>query len=186
MLIGCARVSKANDSQSLDPQRDALMAERVEAEQIYEDHASGAKDSTSPTWSARCRTCRTAGSACACSQARALRSTPPRPAVASCSASSRRWPNSSASSFRERTVAGLKAARARGRNGGRKFTLTKDQVRLAQAAMANRDTPVGELCRELGIGRGTLYRYVDPNGVLRDNGRRVLQGDWVARGSIVT
>ena len=33
--------------------------------------------------------------------------------------------------IRERTVAGLKAARARGRNGGRKFALTKAQVRLA-------------------------------------------------------
>lgn len=60
--------------------------------------------------------------------------------------------------IRERTVAGLKAARARGREGGRKFALTKAQVRLAQAAMASRDTSVAELCRELGIGRVTLYR----------------------------
>ena len=51
---------------------------------------------------------------------------------------------------------------------------TKAQVRLAQAAMANRDTSVADLCRELGIGRGTLYRYVDPSGRLRDNGMRVL------------
>ena len=42
--------------------------------------------------------------------------------------------------IRERTVAGLKAARARGRKGGRKFALSKAQVRLAQAAMAHRDT----------------------------------------------
>ena len=38
------------------------------------------------------------------------------------------------------------------------------QVRLAQAAMVNRDTSVAELCRELDIGRVTLYRYVDANG----------------------
>ena len=38
--------------------------------------------------------------------------------------------------IRERTVAGLEAARARGRKGGRKFALTKAQVRLAQSAMA--------------------------------------------------
>ena len=44
--------------------------------------------------------------------------------------------------IRERTVAGLEAARARGRKGGRKFALTKAQVRLAQAAMAHRDTSV--------------------------------------------
>lgn len=51
----------------------------------------------------------------------------------------------------ERTMAGLQAARARGRKGGRKFALSKAQVRLAQAAMANRDTSVSDLCKELGI-----------------------------------
>ena len=38
--------------------------------------------------------------------------------------------------IRERTMAGLAAARARGRRGGRKFELTKNQIRLAQSAMA--------------------------------------------------
>ena len=38
---------------------------------------------------------------------------------------------------REQTRAGLAAARARGRKGGRKFVLTKAQVRLAEAAMKN-------------------------------------------------
>ena len=61
--------------------------------------------------------------------------------------------------IRERTVAGLEAARARGRKGGRKFALSKAQVRLAQSAMAHRDTSVSELCRELGIRPVTLYRY---------------------------
>ena len=56
--------------------------------------------------------------------------------------------------IRERTMAGLKAARARGRDGGRKFALSKAQVRLAQAAMAHRDTSVSELCRELGHQAG--------------------------------
>ena len=66
------------------------------------------------------------------------------------------------------------AARARGRKGGRKFALTKAQVRMAQAAMAKRDTSISELCRKLGVKPVTLYRYVDPNGNLRDYGRRVL------------
>ena len=60
----------------------------------------------------------------------------------------------------ERTRAGLEAARARGRKGGRRFSLTKAQVRLAQAAMGKTETKVGELCSELGISRVTLYRYV--------------------------
>lgn len=76
--------------------------------------------------------------------------------------------------IRERTKAGLEAARARGRRGGRKFVLSQAQVRYAQAAMGRNETVVGELCRELGVARATLYRYVGPNGDLRDYGRRVL------------
>ncbi|MGX9351428.1 recombinase family protein [Shimia sp. W99] len=76
--------------------------------------------------------------------------------------------------IRERTVAGLRAARARGRKGGRKFALTKAQVRLAQAAMSSRDTSVSQLAAELGVKPVTIYRYVGPNGELRENGRRVL------------
>ena len=52
--------------------------------------------------------------------------------------------------------------------------LTKAQLRMAQAAMANRDTSVSELCKELKIRPVTLYRYVDPEGNLRENGKRLL------------
>ena len=76
--------------------------------------------------------------------------------------------------IRERTVAGLAAARARGRRGGRKFALSKAQVRLVQAAMKSRDTSVSELAAELGIKPVTLYRYVGPTGELRENAKRVL------------
>ena len=76
--------------------------------------------------------------------------------------------------IRERTRAGLASARARGRKGGRKYELTKSQVRLAQAAMSKRDTSVTELCGELGIARTTLYRYVGPNGELREHGKKVI------------
>ena len=78
--------------------------------------------------------------------------------------------------IRERTVAGLEAARASRRRGGRRFALTKAQVRLAQAAMKNRDTSVAELAAELRIKPVTLYRYVGPKGDLRANGKRVLSG----------
>lgn len=76
--------------------------------------------------------------------------------------------------IRERTKAGLEAARSRGRSGGRKFALTKAQVRLAQAAMGKKETIVSELCGELGITRATLYRYIGPEGQLREHGKRVL------------
>ena len=93
-------------------------------------------------------------------------------AVASCSASSRRWPSSSRELIRERTMAGLKAARARGRKGGRKFALSKAQVRLAPAAMAHRDTSLSDLCVDRDPVSGerlasqpTLSRF--ENGVSR-------------------
>ena len=63
---------------------------------------------------------------------------------------------------------------ARGRRGGRKFALSKAQVRLAQAAMAHRDPSVAALCRDLGIRPVTLYLYVGPQGELREQGEKVL------------
>ena len=77
----------------------------------------------------------------------------------------------------ERTKAALTAARARGRKGGAKFSLTKAQVRLAQSAMGQKETVISELCKELGITKPTLYRYFAPNGALRDYGKRVLGVD---------
>ena len=40
--------------------------------------------------------------------------------------------------------------------------------------MTNRDSSVSELCRELGIKPATLYRYVGPQGELREQGEKVL------------
>ena len=74
----------------------------------------------------------------------------------------------------ERTKAGLESARARGRKGGRKFSLTKAQIRLAQAAMGKKGTVVSALCNELGTTRATLYRYVAPDGTLRNYGETAL------------
>ena len=74
----------------------------------------------------------------------------------------------------ERTTAGLVAARARGRTGGRPFKMTPAKVRLAMASMGKPDTHVGDLCAELGVSRQTLYRHVSPAGELRDDGKKVL------------
>ena len=74
----------------------------------------------------------------------------------------------------ERTKAGLAAARARGRSGGRPFKMTPAKLRLAQAAMGKPETKVAELCAELGITRQTLYRFVGPKGELRSDGQRLL------------
>ena len=79
-------------------------------------------------------------------------------------------------------MAGLASARARGREGGRPLALTRAKVRLAQASMGKRETNVRELCVELGVTKATLYRYVGPNGELRQRVINVKQNsrsdDW--------
>ena len=75
----------------------------------------------------------------------------------------------------ERTKAGLKAARARGRCGGRPHKMTKAKLRLALASMGKRETKVSELCKELEISRQTLYRHISPDGELRKDGANVLK-----------
>src|SRR5271169_5190531 len=77
--------------------------------------------------------------------------------------------------IRERATAGLSSARARGRNGGRPYTMTPAKLRLAQAAMAKRDTKVSDLCTELGVTRQTLYRFVGPKGELRADAAKLLK-----------
>jgi DNA invertase Pin-like site-specific DNA recombinase len=64
--------------------------------------------------------------------------------------------------IRERTNAGLQAARARGRLGGRPKLQALDpkKVALAKKLYEDGNTPVKEICEMLRIGRSTLYRYV--------------------------
>jgi DNA invertase Pin-like site-specific DNA recombinase len=74
----------------------------------------------------------------------------------------------------ERTKAGLASARARGRKGGRRPKMTPAKLRLAIAAMGKPETNVGDLCRELGVTRSTLYRHVSPTGEARGDAMRLL------------
>jgi DNA invertase Pin-like site-specific DNA recombinase len=60
--------------------------------------------------------------------------------------------------IRERTQAGLVAARARGETGGRPKALTDRQISTAQSLYADRKTAIPEICRTLKISRATLYR----------------------------
>jgi DNA invertase Pin-like site-specific DNA recombinase len=76
--------------------------------------------------------------------------------------------------IRERTIAGLAAARARGRKGGRSSAFTPAKLRLAQVALASRDTSVAALCEELKVSKTTLYRNLTADGQLTENGKRVL------------
>ena len=202
MLIGYARISKADGSQSLDLQRDALQRAGVDEESVYQDSASGAREDRPGldhclralrkgdvlvVWkldrlgrnlahlvnTVQDLATRGIGLRVLTGQGAEIDTTTPAGRLvfgifAALAEFEREL-------MRERTVAGLAAARARGRKGGRKFALSKAQVRLAQAAMARRDTSVGVLCTELGIKPVTLYRYVGPEGELREQGHKVLQ-----------
>ena len=204
MLIGYARVSKGADgSQSLDLQCDALCGVGVDTASIYHDFASGAREDRPGlenclralrkgdvlvVWKLD-RLGRNLAHLVNIVQGLSARGVGLRvlagqgAQIDTTTAAGRlvfgifaALAEFEGDLIRERTMAGLSAARARGRKGGRKCALSKAQVRLAHAAMANRDTSVSELCTELGIKPVSLYRYVDPEGQLREQGRKVLLG----------
>lgn len=201
MRIGYARISKTDGSQALDLQHDALIKAGVEPKHIYNDKASGKKDGRPGL--ANCLKALRHGDVLVVWKldrlGRDLRHlvntvqdlserdigftvlTGKGANIDTTSASGKlifgifaALAEFERELIRERTKAGLTAARARGRSGGRKFALTKAQVRLAQAAMGKKETVVSELCDELGITRATLYRYIGPKGELREYGKRVL------------
>lgn len=62
--------------------------------------------------------------------------------------------------IRERTKAGLTAARARGRKGGRKPAMNEEQIEQARAMMDNPKLKIKSILKTLGISKATLYKYV--------------------------
>jgi DNA invertase Pin-like site-specific DNA recombinase len=202
MLIGYMRVSKSDGSQKLDLQRDALIAAGVEADNIYEDEESGRNDERLGlnaalkalrqgdilvVWrldrlgrnlkhlvtTVHELTDRGIGFKVLSGQGAAIDTTTSSgKLVFGIFAALAEFERELIS---ERTKAGLASARARGRNGGAPFRMTKAKLRLAQAAMGKVGTRVGNLCQELSISRQTLYRHVSPNGELRPDGMKLLE-----------
>jgi DNA invertase Pin-like site-specific DNA recombinase len=62
--------------------------------------------------------------------------------------------------IRERTHAGLAAARARGRLFGRPKALSPRKIEQLRTLARDERTTVGEICQTLGISRATFYRYL--------------------------
>jgi DNA invertase Pin-like site-specific DNA recombinase len=62
--------------------------------------------------------------------------------------------------IRERTQAGLHAARARGRLGGRPKSLTPKKAQMAEALYKDKNNTIDEICRTLNVSRATFYRYI--------------------------
>ncbi len=201
MLIGYMRVSKADGSQVLDLQRDALLAAGINTAQIYEDMASGSLDAR-PGLTACLKALREGDTLLVWKLDRLGRNlrhlintvhdlttrgvsfkvltghgasinttTPEGKLVFGIFAALAEFERELVS---ERTKIGLASARARGRNGGGQYKMTSARLRLAMAAMGQRETVVNELCKELGVTRQTLYRHIGPDGSLRSDGLKVL------------
>ena len=62
--------------------------------------------------------------------------------------------------IQERTKAGLNAARARGRLGGRPRKMNKEKIELAQTLYDSRTMTIQKICKQLRISKGTFYRYI--------------------------
>ena len=60
----------------------------------------------------------------------------------------------------ERTISGLRAARARGRTGGRKCLLSDSRVKVLYEMYDSKKFPVSEICETLGVKRRTVYDYL--------------------------
>ena len=201
MLIGYMRVSKADGSQVLDLQRDALLAAGINTEHIYEDMASGSLDArpgltaclkalregdTLLVWkldrlgrnlrhlinTVHDLTARGVGFKVLTGHGASINTTTPEgKLVFGIFAALAEFERELVS---ERTKVGLASARARGRNGGGQYKMTSAKLRLAMAAMGQRETVVNELCKELGVTRQTLYRHIGPDGSLREDGLKVM------------
>jgi DNA invertase Pin-like site-specific DNA recombinase len=62
--------------------------------------------------------------------------------------------------IRERTQAGLVAARRLGRTGGRPPKLMEEDIEAARTMLANPDIAVTQIAQRLGVSPATLYRYI--------------------------
>ena len=201
MFIGYIRVSKSDGSQSLDLQRDALTKAGVENEYIYEDLASGSKDyrpgleaclkalqpgNTLVVWkldrlgrnlkhlvnlvdelkeksiSFRVLTGQGANIDTTTSAGKLVFG------IFAALAEFER------DLIAERTKAGLDAARARGRKGGRPRKVTSRLLKMAVVAMSDKISVATEVAKDLGITPTTLYAYVNGDGTLKEAGQILM------------
>jgi DNA invertase Pin-like site-specific DNA recombinase len=132
MLVGYARVSTQDQKQDL--QTDALTA--AGCEKIFTEKASGAK-SDRPELNAALDYIRAGDTLVVWKLDRLARSI-----------------------IRERTNAGLVAARARGKKGGRPPALTDKEIQAAKAMLADPDITVEEVAARLKVATSTLYRHL--------------------------
>lgn len=203
MLIGYVRVSKSDGSQTLAPQRDALLAAGVDPERIYQDLASGRHDSR-PGLSACLKALQPDNTLVIwkldrlgrdlrhlVSTAEDLRQrgvglkvlTGAGAQIDTTTANGRlafgifaAFAEFERELIAERTQAGLAAARARGRLGGRPRKMDRATLAMAMAAMSDPKAKSAEVARRLGMTTTTLYAYVNGDGSPKAAGAVLLSG----------
>lgn len=203
MLIGYIRVSKSDGTQTLAPQRDAMIAAGVEPGRIYQDLASGRRDDRPGL--AACLKALQPGNTLVLwkldrlgrdlrhlvntvedlrTRGVGLKVLAGAGAQIDTTTANGRLAFGIFGAFAEfereliaeRTHAGLAAARARGRLGGRPRKMNRATLLMAMAAMRDPAAIAAEVAKRLGITTTTLYAYVNGDGTTKALGQAVLDG----------
>jgi DNA invertase Pin-like site-specific DNA recombinase len=178
MRIGYARVS--TDDQTLDLQRDAL--KKAKCRQLYEEHASG-KNMARPQLEACLKSVREGDTLIVWRldrlgrsladlirltqelQSRGIAFESLTEKIDTQSPTGRlvfhvfgALAEFERNLIRERTLAGLKAARARGRKGGRPRKLSSRDLKTVRTLVRSGEVPIATIAEQFGISRSTIYR----------------------------
>lgn len=201
MEIGYIRVSKSDGSQTVDLQQDALIAAGIDVARIYKDLASGRKDDR-PGLNACLKALQPGNTLVIwkldrlgrdlkhlvtlvdglCKQNIGLKVLAGAGAQIDTTTSNGRLffgifaalAEFERDLIAERTKAGLAAARARGRMGGRPRKMNKATLQMAATAMSDKNAIAANVAKTLNITTTTLYAYVNGDGSLKEAGHRVL------------
>jgi DNA invertase Pin-like site-specific DNA recombinase len=190
MQIGYARVSTRD--QNLDLQRDALT--KAGCERLFEEHASGARDDRPELAAALSharsgdvlvvykldrlgRSIRSLIDFVTALRERGVEFKSLSDAIDTTTPAGRFFFHVLAALaemerdlIRERTNAGLAAARARGRKGGRRPKLSPNQIAHARTLLADGNTTIKDVAASLGVNRATIYRSLGLYGATGDKG----------------
>jgi DNA invertase Pin-like site-specific DNA recombinase len=202
MLVCYMRVSKSDGSQTLDLQKDAFTAAGVDPRAVYEDRASGRHDDR-PGLAGCLKALRSGDTLVVWKLDRLGRSlkhlvttvedlrargvgfrvlTGHGAQIDTTSANGRlvfgifaAMAEFERELIGERTRAGLAAARARGRHGGRPRKMDAKSVQIAMSLMKDQSMSATEVARRLGISATTLYAHVNGDGSAKERGQNLLQ-----------
>ena len=199
--IGYIRVSKSDGSQSLDLQLDALINAGVDSKRIYKDLASGRKDHRPGL--ENCLKALQPGNnlviwkldrlgrdlkhlvnmvdelnnqniglkVLAGNGAQIDTSTANGKMIFGIFAALAEFERSL---INERTKAGLEAARARGKKGGRPRKMDITTIKMAMLAMSDKNAVAKEVAKKLGITTTTLYMYINGDGSAKEVALKIL------------